>query len=62
MKPNYPILLTIKSNDRINKTASHLAKEANRNRSQYVRDVINTLADREDLREAVNEAIGEKQP
>ena len=57
MARKYPRMLTAKSNQAINARAERLAAEAGRNRSEYLRDVINTLAAREDLRQAVNQAL-----
>jgi predicted transcriptional regulator len=55
----YPKMLTVKSSQEINRSASRLARKAGRNRSEYVRDVIKTLDQRPDLQEAVNEALPE---
>ena len=57
MARKYPRMLTAKSSAAINARAERLAAEAGRNRSEYLRDVINTLAAREDLRQAVNQAL-----
>jgi len=55
----YPNLLTVKSTKDLNRTAARLAQAAGRNRSEYIRDVIQTLANRDDLQQAVNEALEE---
>jgi hypothetical protein len=54
----YPAMLTVKTTRELNRTAADLAKDAGRNRSQYIRDVIKTLHHRPDVCEVVNKALG----
>lgn len=55
----YPLVLTLKSTKAINDQAQAIAEATGRNRSEYVRDVIQTLAKDQDLRQAVNKALEE---
>jgi hypothetical protein len=56
----YPKLLTVKTTKELNRAAADLAKAAGRNRSEYIRDLINTLAKDKSLQNEVNQAIGNK--
>lgn len=56
----YPKVLTLKSTKEINDQARVIAEATGRNRSEYVRDLIQALARDRALREAVNRAIEDK--
>ena len=57
----YPIILTLKTNQAMISRLEAQAAAVGRNRSEYIRDLINTLADREDVREAVTKALNPTQ-
>jgi predicted transcriptional regulator len=54
-------MLTLKSDDAVNRHAGRMAKETGRSRSAFIRDVIITLANDETLKETVTAAILENE-
>jgi len=53
----YPIVLTMKTSPAIINRLEAQADAVQRNRSQYIRDLINTLAAHPYLKQAINEAL-----
>lgn len=53
----YPTFLPVKTNEAINAKAAKLAAAAGRNRSDYIRRLIQALAADPNLQQAVNQAI-----
>jgi predicted transcriptional regulator len=57
----YPKMITIKSDQQTMRRANALARETKRSRSEYVRDLINVLADDQNLRQAVKDKLPESE-